>query len=112
MSGGARAVSLMLPLVATLAALHEDMDGAPRPLRLDEAFDGLDAANRVMVMDLFGSFDLDVLLVFADLRDSVRVGQHLPRRASSSTRSCSCAGSRTMRREVDVVTTGGLPAHG
>ena len=102
----------MLPLVATLAALYEDMDGAPRPLRLDEAFDGLDAANRAMVMDLFGSFDLDVLLVFADLRGSVRVGQHLPRRASSSTRSCSCAGSRTMRREVDVVTTGGLPAHG
>jgi uncharacterized protein (TIGR02680 family) len=62
MSGGARAVSLMLPLVATLAALYEDMDGAPRPLWLDEAFDGLDAANRAMVMDLFGSFDLDVLL--------------------------------------------------
>lgn len=62
MSGGARAVSLMLPLVATLAALYADMDGAPRPLWLDEAFDGLDAANRAMVMDLFGSFDLDVLL--------------------------------------------------
>ena len=62
MSGGARAVILMLPLVATLAALYEDMAGAPRPLWLDEAFDGLDSLNREMVMDLFGSFDLDVLL--------------------------------------------------
>ncbi|SDB93664.1 TIGR02680 family protein [Raineyella antarctica] len=62
MSGGARAVMLMLPLVATLAALYEDMDGAPRPLWLDEAFDGLDSANRAMIMDLFRSFDLDVLL--------------------------------------------------
>lgn len=62
MSGGARAVTLMLPLVATLAALYEDMDGAPRPLWLDEAFDGLDAANRAMIMDLFRRFDLDVLL--------------------------------------------------
>lgn len=62
MSGGARAVVLVLPLVATLAALYADMDGAPRPLWLDEAFDGLDSANRSMVMDLFRSFDLDVLL--------------------------------------------------
>lgn len=62
MSGGARAVILMLPLVATLAALYEDLDGCPRPLWLDEAFDGLDAGNRAMMMDLFGSFDLDVLV--------------------------------------------------
>ena len=62
MSGGARAVILMLPLVATLAALYEDLDGSPRPLWLDEAFDGLDSSNREMVMDLFNSFDLDVLL--------------------------------------------------
>lgn len=62
MSGGARAVTLILPLVATLAALYEDMNGAPRPLWLDEAFDGLDSANRAMVMDLFRSFDLDVLV--------------------------------------------------
>lgn len=52
----------MLPLVATLAALYSDSDGCPRPLWLDEAFDGLDSANREMVMDLFASFDLDVLL--------------------------------------------------
>lgn len=62
MSGGARAVVLVLPLVATLAALYADMDAGPRPLWLDEAFDGLDSANRSMVMDLFRSFDLDVLL--------------------------------------------------
>lgn len=62
MSGGARAVMLMLPLVATLAAYYSDMPGAPRPLWLDEAFEGLDSANRATVMDLFHSFDLDVLL--------------------------------------------------
>lgn len=62
MSGGARAVMLMLPLVATLAALYRDMPGAPRPIWLDEAFDGLDAANRSMVMNLLREFDLDVLL--------------------------------------------------
>lgn len=62
LSGGARAVILMLPLVATLAALYEGSAGCPRPLWLDEAFDGLDSANREMVMDLFRSFDLDVLL--------------------------------------------------
>ena len=62
MSGGARAVMLMLPLVATLAALYEDMPTAPRPIWLDEAFDGLDAANRSMVMNLLRQFDLDVLL--------------------------------------------------
>lgn len=62
MSGGARAVMLMLPLVATLAALYQDMPGAPRPIWLDEAFDGLDTANRSMVMNLLREFDLDVLL--------------------------------------------------
>lgn len=62
MSGGARAVMLMLPLVATLAAHYETMEGAPRPIWLDEAFDGLDSANRATVMALFRDFDLDVLL--------------------------------------------------
>lgn len=62
MSGGARAVMLMLPLVATLAALYRDMPNAPRPIWLDEAFDGLDVPNRSMVMDLLRQFDLDVLL--------------------------------------------------
>lgn len=62
MSGGARAVMLMLPLVATLAAYYSEMPEAPRPLWLDEAFEGLDSANRATVMDLFHSFDLDVLL--------------------------------------------------
>ena len=62
MSGGARVVMLMLPLVATLAALYEDMHQSPRPLWLDEAFDGLDSANRATVMDLFQEFDFDVLL--------------------------------------------------
>lgn len=62
LSGGARAVMLMLPLVSTLSALYQEMAGAPRPLWLDEAFDGLDVPNRSMVMDLLREFDLDVLL--------------------------------------------------
>ena len=56
-------VMLMMPLVATLAAMYEEMPTGPRPLWLDEAFDGLDAANRATVMKLFREFDLDVLLV-------------------------------------------------
>ena len=63
LSGGARVVMLMMPLVATLAAMYEEMPSGPRPLWLDEAFDGLDAANRATVMKLFREFDLDVLLV-------------------------------------------------
>ena len=63
LSGGARVVMLMMPLVATLAAMYEEMPTGPRPLWLDEAFDGLDAANRATVMKLFREFDLDVLLV-------------------------------------------------
>ncbi len=62
LSGGARAVMLMLPLIATLAALYGGMSGAPRPLWLDEAFDGLDSDNRAMVLDLLREFDLDVLV--------------------------------------------------
>ncbi|WP_028707411.1 SbcC/MukB-like Walker B domain-containing protein [Propionicicella superfundia] len=62
LSGGARAVMLMLPLVATLSALYQEMSGAPRPLWLDEAFDGLDVPNRSMVMDLLREFDFDVLV--------------------------------------------------
>ena len=63
LSGGARVVILMLPLVATLTALYQSMRGAPRPFWLDEAFDGLDAPNRAAVLDLFSEFDLDVLVV-------------------------------------------------
>ena len=43
--------------------MYEEMPTGPRPLWLDEAFDGLDAANRATVMKLFREFDLDVLLV-------------------------------------------------
>ncbi|MDO5094043.1 MAG: SbcC/MukB-like Walker B domain-containing protein [Propionibacteriaceae bacterium] len=62
LSGGARAVMLMLPLVAALAAQYQHLPTAPRPLWLDEAFDGLDVANRSMVLSLLQRFDLDVLL--------------------------------------------------
>lgn len=61
-SGGARVVMLMLPLVATLSALYRSMPSAPHPFWLDEAFDGLDQANRQMVLELLAEFDFDVLL--------------------------------------------------
>lgn len=61
-SGGARVVMLMTPLIATLAALYSGLSGAPRPLWLDEAFDGLDTDNRATVLDLLRQFDLDVLI--------------------------------------------------
>ncbi len=61
-SGGARVVMLMLPLVATLAALYRSMPSAPHPFWLDEAFDGLDQPNRQMVLELLAEFDFDVLL--------------------------------------------------
>ena len=63
LSGGARVVMLMLPFVATLTALYESMPSAPRPFWLDEAFDGLDTANRATVLALLDTFDLDVLVV-------------------------------------------------
>ncbi|MGV1007212.1 MAG: SbcC/MukB-like Walker B domain-containing protein [Dermatophilaceae bacterium] len=63
LSGGARVVMLMLPFVATLTALYESMERAPRPFWLDEAFDGLDPTNRATVLELFSEFDLDVLVV-------------------------------------------------
>ena len=63
LSGGARAIMVMAPLLAALSALYREIPLAPHPLWLDEAFDGLDAANRSMVMSMLRSFDLDVLVV-------------------------------------------------
>lgn len=62
LSGGASVVTLMLPLIATLAAMYEATPDGPRPLWLDEAFDGVDAFNRASVLDLLSKFDLDYLL--------------------------------------------------
>lgn len=61
-SGGAKVVTLLQPLLATLVAMYDECDHAPRPLWLDEAFEGVDADNRSTMLDLFIDFDLDFLL--------------------------------------------------
>ncbi|NUK32292.1 TIGR02680 family protein [Streptomyces lunaelactis] len=61
-SGGARVVTLMLPLVAALATMYQGTPTGPRPLWLDEAFDGVDAPNRSSVLGLLREFDMDYLL--------------------------------------------------
>ena len=61
-SGGGKVVSLLQPLLATLVALYDESPGAPRPLWLDEAFTGVDDANRAQMLDLLVRFDLDLLL--------------------------------------------------
>lgn len=62
LSGGASVVTLMLPLVATLAAMYEIAPLGPRPVWLDEAFDGVDSENRSSVLGLLRDFDMDYLL--------------------------------------------------
>jgi hypothetical protein len=62
LSGGASVVTLMLPLVATLAAMYASTPNGPRPLWLDEAFDGVDKDNRVSILRLLAEFDMDYLL--------------------------------------------------
>jgi len=61
-SGGAKVVTLLQPLLATLVAMYDECAHAPRPLWLDEAFEGVDADNRSTMLDLFVDFDLDFLL--------------------------------------------------
>ena len=61
-SGGAKVVTLLQPLLATLVAMYDECDHAPRPLWLDEAFEGVDADNRSTMLDLFVDFELDFLL--------------------------------------------------
>jgi hypothetical protein len=61
-SGGGKVVTLLQPLVATLVALYEESRCAPRPLWLDEAFTGVDDANRATMLALLVTFDLDFLL--------------------------------------------------
>jgi len=61
-SGGGKVVTLLQPLVATLVALYQESGSAPRPLWLDEAFTGVDDANRSTMLALLVTFDLDFLL--------------------------------------------------
>lgn len=65
-SGGGKVVTLLQPLLATLVALYGESELAPRPLWLDEAFTGVDAANRATMLDLVVKFDLDFLLAGPD----------------------------------------------
>ncbi|WP_306207227.1 SbcC/MukB-like Walker B domain-containing protein [Actinoplanes sp. RD1] len=61
-SGGGKVVTLLQPLLATLVALYSESPQAPRPLWLDEAFEGVDPANRATMLRLLVDFDLDFLL--------------------------------------------------
>ncbi|MFG1740260.1 TIGR02680 family protein [Micromonospora chalcea] len=61
-SGGGKVVTLMQPLLATLVALYSDNPAGPRPLWLDEAFEGVDPNNRAIMLRMLCDFDLDFLL--------------------------------------------------
>ncbi|WP_430790230.1 TIGR02680 family protein [Actinoplanes sp. G11-F43] len=61
-SGGGKVVTLMQPLLATLVALYSDNPSGPRPLWLDEAFEGVDPTNRAIMLRMLCDFDLDFLL--------------------------------------------------
>ncbi len=61
-SGGGKVVTLLQPLLATLVALYSESPEAPRPLWLDEAFEGVDPGNRATMMRMLTDFDLDFLL--------------------------------------------------
>ncbi|HEY2240068.1 MAG TPA: SbcC/MukB-like Walker B domain-containing protein, partial [Streptosporangiaceae bacterium] len=61
-SGGGKAVTLLQPMLAALAALYAESGSAPRPLWLDEAFTGVDDANRATMLGLLVTFDLDFVL--------------------------------------------------
>ncbi|GAA2484733.1 SbcC/MukB-like Walker B domain-containing protein [Winogradskya humida] len=61
-SGGGKVVTLLQPLLATLVALYTESPDSPRPLWLDEAFEGVDPGNRATMLRLLVDFDLDFLL--------------------------------------------------
>lgn len=61
-SGGGKVMTMLQPLLATLAALYENSSSAPRPLWLDEAFDGVDAENTNSLLGMLVDFDFDFVL--------------------------------------------------
>lgn len=61
-SGGGKVMTMVQPLLATLAALYENSPTAPRPLWLDEAFDGVDAENTNSLLGMLVDFDFDFVL--------------------------------------------------
>jgi hypothetical protein len=62
LSGGAKVVTLMQPLIAALHAMYDQSDGGPRMLWLDEAFGGVDSTNKASMFRLLASYDLDWLI--------------------------------------------------
>lgn len=62
-SGGERAVSLIMPMLAALAAYYSSADPlAPRMILMDEAYVGIDNEMRAKFMDLLVQFDLDFIM--------------------------------------------------
>lgn len=62
-SGGERAVSLIMPMLAALAAYYGSADPtAPRIILMDEAYVGIDNEMRAKFMDLLVQFDLDFIM--------------------------------------------------
>ncbi|MGN7251438.1 SbcC/MukB-like Walker B domain-containing protein [Arthrobacter sp. SAFR-014] len=61
-SGGGKVMTMVQPLLATLATLYQTSQTSPRPLWLDEAFDGLDPGNISSLLGMLVEFDFDFLL--------------------------------------------------
>ncbi|GAA4256396.1 TIGR02680 family protein [Dactylosporangium darangshiense] len=59
LSGGAKVVTLLQPFVAALHAMYDQSGIGPRMMWLDEAFDGVDPANRATMLRLLADCDLD-----------------------------------------------------
>jgi uncharacterized protein (TIGR02680 family) len=62
LSGGAKVVTLMQPFIAALHAMYDQSGMGPRMIWLDEAFGGVDSANKATMFRLLTSCDLDWLI--------------------------------------------------
>jgi uncharacterized protein (TIGR02680 family) len=62
LSGGAKVVTLMQPFIAALHAMYDQSGIGPRMIWLDEAFGGVDSANKAAMFRLLASCDLDWLI--------------------------------------------------
>lgn len=74
-SGGGKVMTMLQPLLATLATLYQNSPTAPRPLWLDEAFDGVDAQNTNSLLGMLVDFDLDFVLAGPK---ALVVSRHVP----------------------------------
>jgi hypothetical protein len=62
LSQGAKVVTLMQPFIAALHAMYDQSGVGPRMIWLDEAFGGVDSANKTAMFRLLLSCDLDWLI--------------------------------------------------